>query len=203
MWRPYGVNSKIRVCKYPGDGHGHFGPHQDAAWELGPHDRSLLTLNGYLNVLPEGAGGCTRFLVDDLPMYKDERGRFTVEDPASAVLGAVRPEEVGMAALFYHGHMHDSEPLRRGSGPKWIWRTEVMYRREPESAPMLCPAAELARRIERDAERIEREEAMEAMKLYQLAQRLRDGRLGVEAARARYEAMQPDLSAVESDEEER
>ena len=44
---------------------------------------------------------------------------------------------------------------------------------------------------------------MEAMKLYQLAQRLRDGRLGVEAARARYEAMQPDLSAVESDEEER
>merc|ERR1712159_306007 len=137
-WRPYGVNPKIRVCKYPGDGRGHFGPHVDAAWHIDAHDQSLCTVNGYLNTIPEGAGGCTRFLVDELPIYKDERGRFTVEDSERSVLGAIRPEEIGMAAVFYHGKMHDSEPLAVGSPSKWIWRTEVMYRRDAGSRPRLC-----------------------------------------------------------------
>lgn len=161
----------------------------------------MLTVNGYLNTLPDGVGGCTRFLIDDLPMYKDERGRFTVEDPAKSVRGAIRPT-TGTAAVFYHGLMHDSEPLATGSPPKWIFRTEVMYERDYESAPMLAPETETARRIERSAERVEREEPMRAMQLYRVAQRLRDGRMSVEAARHRAEELLPDSdTGVDTDEE--
>lgn len=191
VWRPCGCNPQIRVAKYPGDGRGHFGPHQDGAIELSPNTRSLLTINGYLNTVPEGMGGCTRFLIDDLPMYKDERGRFTVEDPATSVRGAIRPT-LGTAAVFYHGLMHDSEPLAAGSPPKWIFRTEVLYERTPESAPMVAPETETARRIERSAERVERDDPMRAMQLYQVAQRLRDGRTSVDSARRRAHALLPD-----------
>jgi len=191
LWRPYAVNPVMRICKYPGAGRGHFGPHQDSAVETSFHDRSLLTVNGYLNELPQGVGGCTRFLVDELGMYQDERGRFTVEDASESVRGAIRPEAPGMAAVFYHGLMHDSEPLSAKAPSKWIWRTEVMYRRDPESAPHLDSTEELTRLIERSAERIERNEPMAAMNLYQLGQRLRDGRLSYATAMSRFEAMRP------------
>ena len=188
VWRPCGVNPHIRVCRYPGDGRGHFGPHVDGSIEVGPHERSLLTLNGYLNALPEGAGGRTRFLVDEMPMHTDEQGRFTVENPSETVLASIRPEEPGMAAVFFHGLTHDSEPLQEGAPPKWIFRTEVMYRRDPATAPQFEPEVALRRRIEKTAERCERDAPMRAMQLYQLGQKLRDGRVSIEAATARYEA---------------
>ena len=187
-WRPSGVNPVIRVCRYPGDGRGHFGPHQDSAIEFSRHERSLLTLNGYLATMPEGVGGCTRFLIDELPMFKDERGRFTVEHPADVVRAAIRPE-TGGAATFYHGLMHDSEPLLEGAPPKWIWRTEVVYQRDPSSCPQIDRATELARIIDRAAEKIERVDAMASMQIYQLSQRLRSGRISVEMAEARFEAL--------------
>jgi hypothetical protein len=190
VWRPCGVNPVIRVCCYPGDGRGHFGPHQDAAVEFSRHERSLLTLNGSLATLPEKVGGCTRFLVDELPIYKDERGRFTVEHPEDVVLGAIRPE-VGVAATFFHGLMHDSEPLLEGAPPKWIWRSEVMYRRDPASAPQLDRGAELARAIDRVAEKMERTDAMQSMRMFKLSQRLRDGRISVDAAATQFEALRP------------
>ena len=190
VWRPSRVNPMIRICRYPGDGRGHFGPHQDSSFEVGPHERSLLTINGYLNALPEGAGGCTRFLIDDLPVYKDARGRFTVEDESS-VLGRIRPDEPGMAAVFYHGLMHDSEPLRSGAPPKWIYRTEVIYTREPSSVPAIRTEAALAREIERAAERIERSDPTRSVRLYQLAQRLNDGRMDEATARRRLDELRP------------
>ena len=189
-WRPYGVNPVLRICRYPGAGRGHFGPHADSSVEKSYHDRSLLTINGYLNALPEGVGGCTRFLVDDLGMYQDQRGRFTVKDVAS-VRGAIRPEAPGMAACFFHGLIHDSEPLSADAPAKWIWRTEVMYRRDPETAPALNATDELVRLIEYSGERVEREQAMVAMELYKLAARLRDGRVTYETALARFEALRP------------
>mmetsp|Transcript_31863 Transcript_31863/g.83306 ORF Transcript_31863/g.83306 Transcript_31863/m.83306 type:complete len:335 (+) Transcript_31863:68-1072(+) len=193
-WKPYGVNPCFRICRYPGAGRGHFGPHQDSAVEKSSHNRSLLTVNGYLNELPEGVGGCTRFLIDELGMHQDERGRFTVKDAASSVRGTIRPEAPGMAAVFFHKLMHDSEPLSENAPPKWIWRTEVMFMRDPATARKLNPKDELARLIERSAERIERSEPMAAVQLYQLGQRLRDGRISHKGALARYELLRPDSS---------
>ena len=58
---------------------------------------------------------------------------------------------------------------------------------------------ELARRIEKAAEFLERDEAMRAMELYQLAQRLRDGRIAEAAARLRFDALRPPPDEVETD----
>ena len=54
------------------------------------------TVNGYLNELPHGVGGRIRFLQGKLGIWKDDQGRFSVEDPETAVTHAVRPE-VGAA----------------------------------------------------------------------------------------------------------
>jgi hypothetical protein len=47
------------------------------------------------------------------------------------------------------------------------------------------------RLIEYSGERVEREQAMVAMELYKLAERLRDGRVTYETALARFEALRP------------
>ena len=124
VWRPCGVNPIIRICKYPGDGRGHFGPHHDSAVTLGTHERSLLTLNGYLNALPEGAGGCTRFLIDELqgrarPLHdrgsrvagaradpaRGARRRRGLLPRAHARLGAARAGRAAQVDLADRGHV--------------------------------------------------------------------------------------------------
>ena len=107
------------------------------------------------------------------------------------MLGRIRPDEPGMAAVFYHGLMHDSEPLRSGAPPKWIYRTEVIYTREPSSVPAIRTEAALAREIERAAERIERSDPTRSVRLYQLAQRLNDGRMDEATARRRLDELRP------------
>ena len=64
-----------------------------------------------------------------------------------------------------------------------------MFRRDPATAPRIDRGMALRRRIEMTAERRERDEPMRAMALYQLGQRLRDGRTSVAEATARFEAM--------------
>ena len=34
-----------------------------------------------------------------------------------------------MAVVFFQDLLHDGEPLRNGSPPKWIYRTDVIYER--------------------------------------------------------------------------
>ena len=104
-----------------------------------------------------------------------------------------------MAACFYHGLTHDSEPLEPGAPPKWIFRTEVVYRRDPASAPVIDPETAFARRCEKAAESYERAEPMRAMELYQLAQRLRDGRMSLAAATVKFEALRRSADDVEGD----
>lgn len=102
-WRACGVNPFFRIVRYAGNGVGHFGPHRDAAFERDLGERSLLTVNGYLNELQEEHGGCTRFVDGSIGLHTDESGRFTT--PESAVTHAVRPE-AGAAVVFFHGLMH-------------------------------------------------------------------------------------------------
>ena len=186
VWRPLGLNPYLRVAKYPGNGRGHFGPHRDGAYEVSLTERSLLTLNGYLAEVPEGCGGRTRFLVDGLELHQDEAtGRFVVKDEAAAVTHSVRPQ-AGCAVVFYHGLMHDGEPLREGAPPKWIFRFDIMFRRE---GPAPSPLALTARRLETEADGLEREQPMLSMELSRLALKLREGRVKVEEAQARGAAL--------------
>jgi hypothetical protein len=89
VWRPVGCNSRWRICCYPGDGKGHFGPHRDAEYVVSADRRSILTVNGYLNALPEGVGGSTRFLLDQ-PLTLDEEGRSIAAE--GSVTHCVHPD---------------------------------------------------------------------------------------------------------------
>jgi len=191
-WRACGVNRLFRVVKYQGNGLGHFGPHRDGAFEKSLGERSLLTINGYLNELPEGFGGCTRFVDGDLEIHTDEHGRFTTPD--SAVTHRVRPE-AGCAVIFFHGLMHDGEPLAVGAPPKWLFRTEVMYQRDASS--IAVEDAE-ARRLDVIAESIERVNAMAACELNKLSLRLRERRMTAEAARLKVAQLMNEFSQDEA-----
>ena len=168
-WRPCSVNTHWRIVCYPGQGH--FGPHRDDEYKIDDNCRSFLTINGYLTDRPLGHGGATRFLKDDLPLLQDEENRFCA--PAAAVLHRVEADRAGKAVVFLHGYMHDGEPLLNDSPPKWLFRTEVMYRRDPESIPVLTEAEQEARQLVQKAEAAETNgDIPAAMKLYRRAYQL-------------------------------
>jgi len=112
-WRLSEVRSRITIIRYPGKGVGHLGPHRDGFARPTEHKRSFISILGYLNGLPEGAGGATRFI-----------------DEAGLVYAAVRPDEPGMAVAFFHGLVHDGEQLTELAPPKWLFRSNIIYARD-------------------------------------------------------------------------
>lgn len=186
-WHAVSVNPHWRVCRYRGDGVGHFAPHADAAFTApGLHDRSFVTINGYLDEVPEGAGGRTRFLREGISPHRGPDGRLGLEDESKDVLCAVRPDAPGCAVVFLHGLLHDGEPLKAGAPPKWIFRSEVVYHRDQATAPAhvqgASPAELEARALDVEAEEVERVDPMRAVELYKRAELLRQGRLAPRAA---------------------
>lgn len=168
-WTPYALNSRWRVARYSEQGH--FAPHRDGCYIVDEHHRSLITLNGYLTDRPTGFGGATRFVKDDIPLYQNEDGIFTTLD--SDVVHRVEADKAGKAVLFFHDLMHDGEPLKEGSAPKWLFRTDVMYERDPETAPKLSLKQIEAREILAEAEKAEEDGKIpEATRLYKKAYRL-------------------------------
>lgn len=107
LFQAVGLNPLWRLAKYhPGD---RFAPHVDAFFE-DRHAKSMFTVNVYMN---EGFdGGKTSFLFDDRPRLD------------------VTPR-TGLCLLFRQPHaaqyVHEGERL--GSGLKYLFRTDVMYRR--------------------------------------------------------------------------
>ena len=165
-WVPYAVNPHWRIVRYA-PGRGLFGPHRDGCRLLDDHHRSLITINGYLTDRPGARGpgsGATRFLRDSLEVRLTDDGRlFTVGD--EDVLHRVEADRAGKAVVFFHDLMHDGEPVEEGFPPKWIFRTEVLFERDPATAP---------RRTDREREarlHLRRAEDTEA-----------DGRFGAAAA---------------------
>lgn len=169
-WRPVGCNPHWRIACYPG--RGHFGPHRDGDFVETPDRRSLLTVNGYLNPLPRGQGGATRFLKDDTPMYQDELGRHIA--PPGAVEYSVHPDEAGMATVFFHDLLHDGEELVEGCPHKWIFRTDVIFERLPGTGSQreFSDQQQRARQMLAEAERLEAEDPQRAMQLYRGAFKL-------------------------------
>lgn len=151
-WKPYGLNHRWRIVCYPG--RGHFGPHRDGCYLIDEHHRSLITINGYLTDRPIGYGGATRFVKDDIDVhFNEEDGIFTTAE--EDVIHRVEADKAGKAVVFLHDLMHDGEPLNDESPPKWLFRTEILYERDPTTSPQLTPQQVEARDYLKRAEAAE------------------------------------------------
>ncbi|CAB9513679.1 Inherit from NOG: P4Hc [Seminavis robusta] len=167
-WKPSGLTSN-RVNVAYCSGKGHLAAHRDADHVWNEHERSFLTINGYLTNRPVGSGGATRFLVDDIRV----EGSDIPINEEKHVLARVESDKAGKAVVFFHGLMHDGEPLASDDEPKWIYRALVYYRRDPETAPKLSQEAQEARKVLKEA--VAAEEAGQiglAIQLYKKAYRL-------------------------------
>ena len=152
-------------------GSGHFGPHRDGCHIVNDNDRSLITVNGFLTDRPLGFGGATRFVRSDIDASLNDSGIFTTSE--SDVLHRVEADKAGKASVFFHDLMHDGEPLHEGSPPKWLFRSEIMYKRDPKTVPLMTSAQTDAREYLRKAEEAETEgDVMQATKFYKIAYRL-------------------------------
>jgi predicted 2-oxoglutarate/Fe(II)-dependent dioxygenase YbiX len=108
-WEPSGLNERFRYYRY--DVAETFAPHYDGYYQRPNGERSKLTLMIYLN---EGfEGGETNFFRSN-----------------GALRLAVEPE-CGKALAFLHAQLHEGAPVT--AGRKYVLRTDVMYRRVPES----------------------------------------------------------------------
>lgn len=106
-----GLNERLRYYRYaPGQ---YFRWHRDGAFYREERERSLLTAMVYLN--DDFEGGSTDFDVGDETL-------------------SVKPER-GLVLLFEHRLRHQGAPVVQGR--KYVLRTDVMYRWEPDprSAP--------------------------------------------------------------------
>jgi len=136
LWEPVGLNPCWRLCRYaPG---GHFGPHHDGPFVKNDNERSLKTLNIYLN--GDFEGGTTNFLDERAPDHKDELGRFTADKEFVKI--KIKPE-AGLALVFNHYMLHEGEPLQ--SNVKWLMRSDIMFERKipPEISPKETEAIRL------------------------------------------------------------
>lgn len=123
VWEAAGLNDCWRIAKYhPGD---QFGRHCDACVDL--HAKGLLSLYT-VNVYMSGGheGGATRFYSNTEFVDDEQLGKQSVRKLDFAVA-----PEPGLAVLFRQPPgaelYHDGEQLR--SGVKYLFRTDVMYRR--------------------------------------------------------------------------
>ena len=168
-WRPYGVSASLRVHYCTGTGH--LAAHRDGVHVISEHERSFVTINGYLNSRPNNTGGSTRFLKDDIVVGKGDKDLFTINE--RDVLLKVQADKAGKAVVFLHGLMHDGEPLTPDSPPKWLYRVMINYRRDPETAPKLNEDEILARDLLKQAEEAEcKGDIQNAIRLYNRAYKL-------------------------------
>lgn len=168
-WTPYALNYRFRIVNYPGIGH--FGPHRDGCYIVDEHHRSLITINGFLTDRPIGFGGATRFVKDDIDLTLNDDGIFSTSE--CDVLHRVEAEKAGTASVFFHDFMHDGEPLKEGSPPKWLFRTEIMYQRDPDSAPKMSQEQKDAQEFLQRAELAENNGDIQgATKFYKKAYKL-------------------------------
>ena len=129
-WYPYAMNPKLLLSRYL-DG-GHFSPHTDGTTVVDFNRRTFYSCVLFLNASPWG--GHTRLYADEQmkrELRKDDAGRLTGE--TDLILAEVAPKP-GRMLVFYHRLMHEGVP----AAEKYIIRTDVLYRRDPE----ICTAPE-------------------------------------------------------------
>ena len=129
VWRAVGVNPVLRFMVYrPG---GQLVPHYDAGFDYGDGRRfTLMSLVIYLNSVPPGSGGRTRFLHDPergQPVSERTFADWDQPAPQADCLVEVLPQ-AGRAVLFDHRLLHDGEAWA-GPGERVIVRTDLVFER--------------------------------------------------------------------------
>jgi len=129
-WKPYAMNPKLLLSRYLHGGH--FSPHTDGTTVVDFNRRTFYSCVLFLNASPWGGHTCL-YANSQIgrELQQDGEGRLT-GDP-ELVLEAVPPAP-GRMLVFYHRLMHEGVP----AAEKYIIRTDVLYRREPE----MCTAPE-------------------------------------------------------------
>ena len=138
----------------------------------------MMTLSGYLTDRPSGFGGGTRFIKEDDECTKymenlsvNEDGIFSTDE--RFIWHVVEADKAGKANMFFHDLLHDGEPLKEGSPPKWLFITQVMFKRDVDSAPNMTQVQIDARLYLEQAEEAENMgDILEATRLYKKAYRL-------------------------------
>lgn len=143
-WKPSRMISRVNVAYC--SGRGHLAAHRDADHVLCENERSFLTINGFLTDRPRESGGATRFLKDDIRVSGAD---IIIRD--EDVIHRVESDKHGRSVVFFHGLMHDGEPLAEGSPAKYIFRALIYYQRDPESAPRLSDQQREAMEMYRQA----------------------------------------------------
>jgi len=151
-----------RFCKYtPG---GHFGPHYDGPYIVNDNERSLQTLNLYLN--GDFSGGSTNFVKESQSMLPGTNGKFYA-DQENITLRIV--PEIGLALLFNHHMLHEGQALE--SNVKYLMRSDIMYRRK--DPPVMGTKEIQGMELLKQAQQKEQEKSFdEAAQLYRRAYRL-------------------------------
>jgi 2-oxoglutarate-Fe(II)-dependent oxygenase superfamily protein len=143
QWHATHINDHFRFCKYvSGDG---FTPHIDGEKLLDVDIQAMITVNIYLNTLPEECQGATRIIQpleekeqsnnasDDLhsisKVSNHAESVITFQDKIYQVLYSVYPV-AGSAAVFpSNGPLHDGAPVK--AGEKFLLRTDIVFQRSP------------------------------------------------------------------------
>ena len=101
------MNPRLRICKY--NRNGIFAPHYDSPVSYDGL-QSIYTVMAYLNDVPDGQGGATRFLSE-------------IEPGSSPIY--VRPKKESVV-VFAHNIAHDGERLL--GDEKYIMRSDIMVK---------------------------------------------------------------------------
>ena len=143
-----GINRRWRVYKYAPDGHQNFAPHIDAGfppsglsrdgtrlvWDASSSlEVSRLTILIYLN--DDFVGGETNFYQPLAKVDSSSRNNNNLIASVRPQQGSclVFPQAVGHTAVDYarqHWPLHEGAPVISGESPKYVIRSDVMFRCE-------------------------------------------------------------------------
>ena len=161
-WVPQSpLNHDLLFAKYPSGGS--FAPHTDGRAIHNFNRRSFQSVILFLNDVPDGCGGGTRFYSGDAlnQLCKDQQGRWTASPEWVKV--EVSPK-AGRLLFFDQELLHEGVPCAAPC-TKYIIRSDVMYDRTP--AVCDSPKDQAAYAMFRQAEHLaEAGEVAESLKLF-------------------------------------
>ena len=126
-WLPAAYNHDVLFAKYPSEGG--FAPHTDGRVIYDFNLRSFESVIVFLNDIPDGCGGGTRFYRNEAQkqLKRDTCGRWTAD--SSLVTLEVAPR-AGRVLIFDQSLMHEGVPPALPHS-KYIMRSDIMYQRCP------------------------------------------------------------------------